>query len=98
MFYFWRSQRGLARPQGDVVGHAVQPAGQRAGGPDVGGLPRQDQERRLEGVFGVLPVAEDVLADAQDHRPVAGHQRLEGRRIAGGEKPKTVPSGNCLSS
>jgi hypothetical protein len=71
--------------------HAVQPAGKASRGPDAGGLARQDKEGRLEGVFGVVPVPEHVLADAQDHRPVAGHQYLECRRIAAGKEAAKEP-------
>ena len=39
----------------------------------------QFQERCLEGVLGVLPVAQHPPADAQNHRPVPMHQFLERR-------------------
>ena len=54
--------------------------------PDRAGLLDQDEEGGLEGVLGVVGVAQDAPADGQDHRPVPRHQRLEGRRIALGEE------------
>jgi hypothetical protein len=42
-----------------------------------GGLARQNQERGLEGIFGVMVFAKDSPADAPDHRTVAKNQRLE---------------------
>jgi hypothetical protein len=41
----------------------------------------QHQERGLQGVLGVVRVAEDLPADAQDHRPVPLHQGREGRLV-----------------
>ena len=41
---------------------------------DRAGLPRQDQERGLEGILRRVPVADDLLADSQYHRPVPAHQ------------------------
>ena len=59
--------------------------------PDRARLAHQNQERGLEGVVGVVRVAQELPADAQDHRPVAVHQRGEGglgrRRVRPGQKP-----------
>jgi hypothetical protein len=38
----------------------------------------QDEESGLEGVLGVLVVAQDVAADAPDERAVALHERGKG--------------------
>ena len=38
----------------------------------------QDEERGLEGVLGVVRVAEQPAADAEDHRPMLPHQGREG--------------------
>jgi hypothetical protein len=54
------------------------------------GLPRhdgrrlfgEDEEGDLEGVLGVMAVAQDAPADAQHHRPVPPHQRLKRRLVA----------------
>jgi hypothetical protein len=48
--------------------------------PDRAGLQREDQERRLERVFRGLLIAYGTAANAQDHRPVPVHDRLEGPR------------------
>jgi hypothetical protein len=64
----------------------VQPADKASGWPDAGGLFGQDEERRLEGIFGIVPVPQHMLANAQDHRPVAGDQCLKCRRITVGEE------------
>src|SRR5262249_11468949 len=44
---------------GNSIGDAVQPAGQRLGLADGGGLAGQDEEGGLEGVLAVLLVAQD---------------------------------------
>ncbi len=58
-------------------GDAVQPARDLLAAADRGRLPRQHQERRLEGVLGLVRVAQDAAADAQHHRPVPLHQLRE---------------------
>ena len=45
---------------------------------DGGGIPGEEEERRLEGVLRVVPVVEHPPADGQDHRPVAPDEGLEG--------------------
>ncbi len=62
------------RPGGD----AIEPVAQQLGVADRASLLGQDQESGLEGVLGVLDVAEELSADAQDHRPMPAHQRREG--------------------
>ena len=61
------------RPQG----HAIKPMSEQLRPADRAGPPRQDQERGLEGVLGGVPVAQDLPADAQHHRPVAADQGRE---------------------
>src|SRR5262249_32155703 len=55
------------------------PARDRAPAPYRTSLMGQDQERRLEGVLGLVRVAKHLAADAQDHRAMPGDQLLEGR-------------------
>jgi hypothetical protein len=38
---------------------------------------REHQKRRLKCVFGIVVLAKNVAASAQDHGPVAFHQKLE---------------------
>ena len=64
----------------------VQPARQGVSSPDRAALLDQDQEGRLEGVLGIVRVAQDPPADAQDHRSVPPHQRLEGPGVPLGEE------------
>ena len=50
----------------------------------------QYQECGLEGVFGVVTVAEDAPADAKHHRTMPVHQLLERRLrglVAAGDEP-----------
>ena len=56
---------------GNPVCDPVQPAAE--GIPTADGVPLfdQDQEGGLEGIFGIMRVAQDSAADAQDHGPVA---------------------------
>ncbi len=64
----------------------VQPAPQAVSPPDRAAFLDQDQEGGLEGVLGVVWVAQDRPADAQDHRPMPSHQHFEGPAVAPGEE------------
>ncbi len=79
-------QAGPGVPRG-AEGDAVHPGGEPVGVAERRGLPGQDEEGSLESVLGKVVVAQELPADVQDHRPVAGHQRGEGvlgeRRRAG---------------
>ncbi len=72
-----------------AAGDPMEPGPQRVAHPERAGLPHQDQERRLEGVLGIVVVADDRAADPPDHRAVPLDQGRESRlrRIAaaGGE-------------
>ena len=57
----------------------MKPAPDRLLPPHGDGPADQHEERRLEGVLGVVLVAQDRSADAQDHRPVPLHQGGERR-------------------
>ncbi len=56
----------------------MEPGAQRVAPTDRGRLAGQDQERRLEGVLGLVRVAKDLAADAEDHRAMTFHQGGEG--------------------
>ena len=75
------------RPHRHPSGDAVQPGPQPAGVADRAGPLHQHQERRLEGVLDVVRVAEDPPADAQHHRAVQCHQRVEGRLVVPRREP-----------
>src|SRR5262249_31971038 len=75
---------GLER---DVVRHLVQPAAQGAAVADGTSLSRQHEEGGLEGVLGVVAVAEQPAADAEHHRAVPLHQPAEGQFVALSEEP-----------
>jgi len=64
----------------------VQPARQGISSPDFAARLDQDQEGRLEGVLSIVWIAQYPPADAQDHRPVPTHQRLEGPGVPLGEE------------
>ena len=66
------------------VRHRVEPGAEGVPDPEAGGLLDQDQEGRLERVERVVGVGQPGATDAQDHRPVAVHQRRERqfRRLA----------------
>ena len=57
----------------------MQPAPDRLLPAHGGGPADEDEERGLEGVLGVVLVAQDRAADAEDHRPVPLDQGREGR-------------------
>ena len=54
-------------------------------------LPGQHQERRLEGVLGVVVIPQDPTADAPDHRAVTTDQGLERRLFSMGCEPLQEP-------
>ena len=70
----------------------VQPVAQQVRVTDRPGLASQDHEHGLEGVLRMLQVAQELPADAQDHRPVPAHQGGE-RGLAGRLTP---PGGEPL--
>ena len=78
---------GDLRFEGGAVGDAVEPLAEPFGLTQAARLLDEYEERGLEGVFGVLVVAEDTPADAEDHRSVPPHQRGERGGIARGDKP-----------
>ena len=64
----------------------MQPWAERVGVAKRAGPPQEYQERRLEGVLDVARVVEQPPANAQHHRPMPPHERLEGRFIAARRK------------
>ena len=72
---------GPVRPrlQGRPVRHAMEPDSHLVTRHDRGRPPHEHEEGRLEGVLGIVVIAEDAAADAPDHRAVAmneGPERL----------------------
>jgi hypothetical protein len=62
-------------------------------------LPGQLNERRLEGVLGVVPVAKHSPADAQDQRAMPPHQRREGGSSRWpAKRSKSWPSDNSAEA
>ncbi len=84
------------RPGRDLERDPEEPARHRVGPSDRAGPLRQDQERRLRRVLGVVEVWQRVAADAQDHRPVALDQLGERRRrvlvATTGQEPLQQPA------
>ena len=78
--------RGGSGARGDAGGDPEEPAPDRAPIPDRCGPAGEDQERRLERIFGVVRVAEDRAADAQDHRAVPVHQDGERGLVPPGQE------------
>jgi hypothetical protein len=81
------AHNGDLRFEGRAVGDAVEPLAEPFGLSQAARLLDEYEERGLEGVFGVLVVAEDAPADAEDHRSVPPHQRGERGGIARGDEP-----------
>ena len=63
-------------------GHAIKPGPDRVARAEVARPADEDQERRLKRVFDVRLVGQHAPADAQDHRPMPRHQRLERDLVA----------------
>ncbi len=57
----------------------MEPGPQGVAHPERPGLADQHQERGLEGILGMMRIAEDGQADAPDHRAMPLHQRGEGQ-------------------
>src|SRR5262249_19734365 len=73
-----------SHPECAANGDLAEPTSQRLAIPDCAGVKEQIQESRLERLFGVLPLLEDLPADPHDHRTVPRHQHLErGLGLAG---------------
>jgi hypothetical protein len=60
----------------------VQPAGKGCLVADRSRFAHENQKGCLKGVFGVVPVAQDPVADRENHRTVALHQQREGSLLA----------------
>jgi hypothetical protein len=71
---------------GDVEGHAVQPGGQRLLLANRAGLARKHEERRLESVLGVRPLAQRPAADREHQRAMPLQERREGVLIPLGDE------------
>ena len=63
--------------------HPIEPASQQVGFSECRRLAGQDEEDGLKGVLGVVPVAQDLATDAQDHRPVHRDQGRESHLLRG---------------
>ncbi len=72
-------------PTRDAVSDPVEPAAERPVHPHRSGLADENEEGGLEGVLGLVGVAEHAVADPPDHRSVPIHQGREGhfRRCRG---------------
>ena len=67
---------------------AIEPVAQQVGIADRAGLAGQHEEDGLEGILGMVAVAQELSADVQDHRAMPRHQGGEGR-FTGGIAPAT---------
>ncbi len=70
------------RFQGGTIGHAVEPGADALARHDRVPLADEDEEGGLEGIVGVVDIAEHAPADAQDHGAVNADQGAEGRLFA----------------
>ena len=78
------ARAGLDR---DPSGNAVQPGGKRAANPERSRLSREDQERGLKRILGIMVVAKHGMADSQDRAPVPDDEGFKCRFIPSGRKP-----------
>jgi hypothetical protein len=70
---------GLA---GGAKCNSIEPGAEQVGVSDRPRLTCEDEEHSLEGVFGVMVVAEELAAHSKHHRAMAFHDRRE-CRLAG---------------
>jgi hypothetical protein len=73
---------GSFGPQGDPQGDPVQPAAEHVLFADLGGVLCQHHESGLEGVLGVLDLAQRMPTDAPNQARVPPHQGGEGSLVA----------------
>ena len=78
---------GRPRFHGRLVCHPVEPVAELLPRHDRSRPPSEDQERRLEGVFGVVVMPEDPAADAPDERSISLDDPLEGRSVTPSHEP-----------
>ena len=71
-----------AGAKGQAVRDCVQPVPQWLAAVKRRGFAHQDEECGLEDILGGLSVVQHAAANAQDHRSVPSHQRLEGQLVA----------------
>src|SRR4051794_36072939 len=69
-------------PQGDAIGDAMEPRSQTSRPPYRACSPDQHQECRLKGVFDIVGVGQDLLANSVDQGAMASHDRLERTAIS----------------
>src|SRR5262249_41803456 len=74
------SSSGLFRLhlEGHMMRDSLQPASKQARREKGASLASQDEERRLEGVLGIVMIAQNAPASAQNHWPVPAHEQLKG--------------------
>jgi hypothetical protein len=65
-----------------VVGDSVKPAGDRPPAPDLAGLARQGDKRRLESILRTVSVAEDSVADTEHQSVVPAQHQFKGSLVA----------------
>src|SRR5262245_15088392 len=68
-----------SRLQRRLVGHTVKPVGDHLPRYDRCRLPDEDEEGGLEGVFGVVVIAEDTATHAPDHRTMPMYEGCKSR-------------------
>jgi hypothetical protein len=68
----------------------VQPVRQQVGVADRSRPAGQDEKYGLEGVLGMMQIAEDLTANIQDHRPMPAHEWGK-RRLADRIAPRVKP-------
>jgi hypothetical protein len=73
------------RLQRRLLGHAVEPVGDHLPRYDRGRLADEDEEGGLEGVLGVVVIAQDTAAHTPDHRAMPTHQGCQSRLVTTAE-------------
>ena len=66
--------------------NSVKPRPQAIGIAELPGLLNQHQERRLEGVVGIVTISEHTPTNAEHHRPMPRDDRFERRFVARGNE------------
>jgi hypothetical protein len=72
------ARRTPQRVQCHLPADAVEPGGKSVRGAHACGFPRQNEKSGLEGVLGLVGVAQYPPADAEHHRAVPGNEDCEG--------------------
>jgi hypothetical protein len=81
---FHRMPSDIVRPQpdGNAISNSIKPVTQEVAFPKAACLTNEDEKRGLEGILGIVDIAEQAPAQGQHHRSVPGEKDFKRRFVA----------------